>query len=215
MSPTMGNGPPSTAPTPRPATGADVARLVEVLARAFDDDPVACFMFRGEHRRRRGLRRFFGVQLRHMYLDDGEVWTTPDTAGVAVWAPPTKARPGWRDLWHLSPLVPQLLAMGRSLPDAARLLAEVDRSRPKEAHWYLATLGTDPDRQGHGVGSALLRTVLRRVDEQGMGAYLESSKQRNVSFYARHGFAVTGEIQVPHGGPHMWLMWREPQAPTQ
>ena len=199
------------APGVRAATADDVPAMVEVLARAFDDDPVARFMFRGDRRRRRGLPRFFSIQLRHMYMADGEVWTTDDHAGVALWAPPGKPEPGWRDLWHLSPLVPDLLGLGRAIPDAGHLLAEVTRRRPRQAHWYLATIGTDPPRQGQGVGAALLEPTLRRCDTEGLPAYLESSKERNLAFYHRHGFAVTGELQVPRGGPRLWFMWREPR----
>jgi len=200
-------------PVVRRAGRGDVPEMVEALARAFDDDPVPRFLFRGDRRRRRGLRTFFRIQLRHMYLEDGEVWTTSDVAGAAMWAPPGKPRPGWSDLLHLAPVLPYLAGLGRRAPDAVRLLGAVDRARPREMHWYLATLGTDPDRQGRGVGSALLRAVLGRVDEAGLPAYLESSKERNLAFYARHGFEVTGEIHAAHGGPTLWLMWREPRPP--
>ncbi|HTT87599.1 MAG TPA: hypothetical protein VMF60_09545, partial [Acidimicrobiales bacterium] len=92
----------------RPAGPADVDALVEVLALAFDDDPVPRWLFRGERRRRKGLRRFFAIQLRHTYLPNGEVWTTEDRAGASLWAPPGKARPGWRDIARLLPVVPYL-----------------------------------------------------------------------------------------------------------
>jgi ribosomal protein S18 acetylase RimI-like enzyme len=189
----------------------DVPALVEVLARAFDDDPVPQWLFRGERRRRRGLRAFFTVQLRHTYLERGEVFTTAELAGAAMWSPPGRARPGWRDLVRLVPVLPYLTGLGRDTPEAARLLTAVDAARPRELHWYLATLGTDPDRQRTGVGSALIRSVLDRVDEEGLPAYLESSKESNLSFYGQHGFEVTGEIRTPRGGPTLWLMWRRPR----
>jgi ribosomal protein S18 acetylase RimI-like enzyme len=200
-------------PEVRRAGPDDVARLVEVLARAFDDDPVPNFLFRGDRRRNRGLRRFFSIQLRHVYLSgDAEVWTTDDLRGAALWAPPTKQRPGWRDLLHLLPVLPDLAGLGRDAGAALQLLKEVDRARPREDHWYLATIGTDPDHQGRGVGSALLSEVLGHVDREVMPAYLESSKERNIAFYSRHGFEVTGEIHTPGGGPTLWLMRREPRA---
>ena len=52
--------------------------------------------------------------------------------------------------------------------------------------------------------------MLERCDREGVGAYLESSKERNVAFYGRHGFRVTGETRFPRG-PRLWLMWRDPR----
>ena len=68
----------------------------------------------------------------------------------------------------------------------------------------LAVVDCDPD-----VGF-----VLERCDEEGIPAYLESSNARNVPFYRRHGFGVTTELQIPGGGPMLWLMWREPLGPA-
>jgi ribosomal protein S18 acetylase RimI-like enzyme len=214
-----GDGP--TVPAARPLPHAvrrvepgDVEALVEVLARAFDDDPVPQWLFRGDRRRRRGLRTFFSIQLRHTYLERGEVFTTQDLAGAALWSPPGRSRPGWRDLVRLVPVMPYLTGLGRDTPEAARLLSAVDAARPEHPHWYLATLGTDPERQRTGVGSALLRFVLEGVDAEGLPAYLESSKESNLAFYGQHGFEVTGEIHTPRGGPTLWLMWRSARPPA-
>ena len=95
---------------------------------------------------------------------------------------------------------------------AMRNLAAIEGAHPKEPeHWYLALLGTDPSHQGSGIGSALIAGVLERCDEQGIGAYLESSKEENVPFYARHGFDVVAELQMGDG-PTMWRMWRDPRG---
>ena len=192
----------------RRAGRADVADLVGVLVRAFEDDPVSTYLFPRRHVRRRGLRRFFRIQLRRLFVDTGEIWTTSDRLGAALWVPPGATHPAsWRDLVVLAPVLADLVAGGR--PAASlRLLAEVERVRPSEPHWYLATLGTDPPAQGHGVGSALLEAVLATVDEQHLPAYLESSKEANISFYTRHGFEVTGEIRSDDGGVTLWPMWR-------
>jgi predicted N-acetyltransferase YhbS len=69
-------------------------------------------------------------------------------------------------------------------------------SHPEEPHWYLNFFGVDTHRQGQGLGSAILKTSLMSVDEQGAIAYLESSNPANVPLYGRFGFEVTGELQV-------------------
>jgi GNAT superfamily N-acetyltransferase len=92
------------------------------------------------------------------------------------------------------------------------LFAALDDRPPHEAHYYLPIVGTKPEEQGRGIGSALLAPVLERCDREGLPAYLEATSERNKPLYARHGFTVTDEIQVP-GGPTLWAMWREPRQP--
>jgi ribosomal protein S18 acetylase RimI-like enzyme len=98
------------------------------------------------------------------------------------------------------------------MPLLARGFGGMEMLHPKRPpHWYLAVLGTDPAAQGQGLGSAALAPVLERCDADGVGAYLESSKESNIAFYARHGFRVTREIRLPRG-PKLWAMWRDPRA---
>jgi ribosomal protein S18 acetylase RimI-like enzyme len=198
-------------PTVRPVVASDVPALAGMLVRSFADDPVANFMFAGERRRQRGLHSFFTSQMRRQYLPLGYVYTTDDLGGAAVWAPPDRTRQPVRELLQLLPTAP-FLASSRMVR-AMRLLFEIESLHPKERHWYLATLGTEPARQGQGIGSALLREVLAQVDEEGSPAYLESSKERNVSLYARFGFEVIDEHHSALGSPPIWRMWREPRSP--
>ncbi len=195
----------------RGAVAADIPSLASMLVRAFADDPVANFMFAGDRRRQRGLHAFFTSQLRHEYLPHGHVYTTDDGDGAALWGPPDVARNGLKELLQLLPAAPFLVSS--HIHRALGLLFEVDGLRPKEPHWYLATLGVEPPRQGHGVGSALLLSTLDRIDESGRPAYLESSKDRNVPFYARFGFEVVEELHPEAGTPTIWRMWREPRVP--
>ena len=187
----------------------DIRPIAAALARAFEDDPVAVYIFPDPARRPRGLERFFRLQVGRTFLRRGEAWTTTELAGGAFWLPPSSPRPGLRELIEQFPMVPLL---GRRLLTTLRLIGLMEQHHPKVPHWYLGTLGTDPPYQGRGVGSALLRPVLERCDEEGTPAYLESSKASNIPFYRRHGFEVTKELEVP-GGPVLWLMWRAPLGP--
>jgi len=104
-------------------------------------------------------------------------------------------------------------SFGRNLPKALRLLTQVEGLHPKEPnHWYLGYLGTRCDSQGQGLGSAMLREVLAQADDTGTPAYLESSNERNLTLYQRHGFRVVEEIKALDDGPSIWRMWRDPQG---
>ncbi len=190
------------------ASRAQVPALAQVLARAFFDDPIATFVFRSEARRLEALNKFHSIEMSRMFLRYDETYTSSDLRGAAIWAPPQARRPGLSDLLRLASLGRYTL---KNTISTIRALAAIESRHPREPHFYLAVLGTDPPHQGKGVASAILQPVLNRCDEEGIPAYLESSKERNVPFYMRHGFKVTEELTLPYGGPKIWLMWRQPQ----
>jgi GNAT superfamily N-acetyltransferase len=194
-------------PDVRRVTSEDVPELTAALARAFFDDPTVIYVFPTEATRLRKLRRFFKLQIERTFLRRGEAYTTSDLRGGALWMPPQDVRPGLRELWDTAPMIPLL---GRRLVPTLRMIAVMESHHPKERHYYLGPLGTDPDWQGKGIGSAMLQPVLAHCDGVGMPAYLESSKQQNLPFFHRHGFDITGEIHSPDGEVTMWSMWREP-----
>jgi ribosomal protein S18 acetylase RimI-like enzyme len=195
----------------RKATLADAPRLAQALASAFQDDPVIAWIFPDEHRRRRILPAFMEFRLRKLAFPHDEVWMTDTGAAAAVWFPP----PG---RWQLP--LPQRL---RLLPPLVRFfglrtasilggLNRMEERHPRDpSHWYLFILGTEQAAQGRGLGSALLAQALTRIDADGMPVYLESSNERNIALYGRHGFETTSEVAIP-GGPRIWPMWREPRA---
>jgi GNAT superfamily N-acetyltransferase len=188
----------------REATTADIGALSRALARAFEDDPVMSWLYPGLHR----MERFMGGYELKLHLPHGSVYTTDDIAGGAIWAPPGKWRTSGLDVLRVAPGL--LRITGSRLRRALGTMRAVESKHPAEPHWYLAVLGTEPTHQGKGVGGALMAPMLERCDREGMPAYLESSKESNIPFYKRFGFAVTGEIQLPKG-PKVWPMWRDPQ----
>lgn len=180
-----------------------------MLARAFLDDPVAEWSCPYDHLRGKMLEGFNGARLRQL-LGHEEIWVTEDCSSAALWAPPGHWTTTTREDIEIVRAIfhPRLIAR---MPLSTIGLLNVERKHPRQPpHWYLAVLGTDPPAQGHGLGSMALAPVLERCDEDEVGAYLESSKESNIAFYARHGFRVTGEVRLPRG-PLVWQMWRDPR----
>jgi GNAT superfamily N-acetyltransferase len=189
----------------RPVTTADAAPLAVMLGRAFADDPFYRWLLRSPRTRDRYARRFFLWQLRRLIAQDQATMTT-DGAAVALWALPARWRESTGEALALFARVAP--AMARHLPSVVRGLNQVDRRHPPELHLYLALLGCDPPAQGAGRGSAVLAPGLALADREGLPAYLETSQERNLDFYGRFGFALREEVNLPDGGPSVWLMWR-------
>jgi GNAT superfamily N-acetyltransferase len=200
----------SEQPTVRMATAADVEPLSKMLARAFLDDPVASWAWRPDDLRLKALEHFQATRIRQL-LDGEGVWTSDDLACAALWAAPGRWRSSLAETAQIVPSFFHPRLLWRS-PLVGLGWMDLERKHPaKPEHWYLAVLGTDTSAQGRGLGSAVLSRMLRQCDEDGIGAFLESSKERNIDFYARHGFRVVDEVRLVRG-PKMWKMWREPRG---
>jgi ribosomal protein S18 acetylase RimI-like enzyme len=199
-------------PVVRRATAADVDAMAAQMARTFYDDPVTSHIFRNEARRDAALRAYFRTQMKADYLPFGGCYTVEGYAGSAIWAPAGKPlHTGLRALLTMVPVFPYVVT---NMKTTMQLLALVESKHPHEPHWYLASLGTAVEQQGKGVGGALMRPVLEHCDAEGIPCYLESSKERNLPFYRRHGFEVVEEVRLPNDGPLLWTMWREPTPPA-
>ena len=181
-----------------------------MLSRAFWPDPMIDYFSRGPLHEHRFGPLFFGADLADLrrYAEISVADHDGRIGALAAWAPPgALPRTGWMRVRRDLGAAPVLLR-ARHRAKATRLLAEVDRRHPKEPHWYLALLGTDPAATGRGLATALLTPVLARCDEDGDFAYLETQKEGNVAWYARAGFTVVDEIELD-GTPKVWCLRRE------
>ncbi|WP_460568274.1 GNAT family N-acetyltransferase [Humibacter soli] len=182
----------------RAATLADAAAIAEMMSRAFHDDPVMRWVVPHAAGRPRRLRRLYEAIVRHEGIPMGATDVAVRegvVVGAAVWRPPRRRMTPWRAVpfalscgWTLGTDIPRMTAMGRS----------VFREHPREPHWYLQLLAVDPEAQGSGAGTELVRRGLERVDRDGTVAYLETT-QGNLAFYERLGFPAVGEIAMPRG----------------
>lgn len=185
--------------------------MSRTLAMAFADDPVLGVLFGGVVPQARATR-FFEIMARAQ-LRHGLVYRTPGNEAAAIWAPPGAWKLPVSQIVKNAPAFVRVFGR-RMLPNLG-VLNLLEKAHPHEPHYYLEFIGTDPTQQGKGMGSHLIRPMIERCDTEGVGAYLESSKESNIAFYARFGFEVSkvithkGSSGVP--GPQQWLMWRNPR----
>jgi ribosomal protein S18 acetylase RimI-like enzyme len=185
-----------------------MADPAETLALAFADDPLMAWIFEDDATRPSLLRPWWTwiVERRAAHA---ELHESPDGSSVAIWHGPDPA-PDDREPGAFARMLSELIG-GATAMQKLTGLAVIPEAHPTERHWYLAAVGTRPANQGQGSGARLLVPVLDRCDAERVAAYLESSNDRNIPFYERLGFVVTGRIQIPDG-PHLTPMWREPGA---
>jgi GNAT superfamily N-acetyltransferase len=188
----------------RTAEPADLDGLTALLTGAFRGDPLWRWAFPKEEGIAAWWRFYVGSALRYPC-----VWVAGDFAAASVWIPPGGVELTDDEEQHVEPLLRELV--GPRTPEVAELLERFEAAHPRDApHYYLSLLGTADRHRGRGLGMALLAENLRRIDEEGMPAYLESSNPANDQRYERIGFRRTGEFKTPDGTRTVATMWREP-----
>jgi len=183
----------------------------EVLARAFDDYPIAEFAFPDvEERETRGPCMYeFTLNYGIHY---GEVHATSERLeGVAIWLPPDMVS---TTLWRLlrSGALPIMLRFGRGagtrMAQFGRNIESIHKRNAPFRHWYLWTIGVDPQHQGKGHASTLLRAMFTSIDEEGLPCYLETQKEKNIPMYEHFGFKVVEQFVIPGTNFTNWAMLR-------
>ncbi len=188
------------------------------LAEALCDDPfyaaITVDFEADEAARRAVLAEYCRYSLREGYhigavviLDDdphgGAIWTLPQPSEVVQQAAAVK-RAAFASL--LGP---------RGFDNYRAILAFMESAAHvvTPAHiWYLSILGVAPQRQGRGLGRALLEPTLRHADQSGSRCFLETFSSAALRFYRRFGFSEVAEHWEPTIRARYWIMLREPQG---
>ena len=210
-----------------PAGETDIEVLSQVIADAFFPLAPCQWLIGDEAARRDIFPAYFRMYVEHA-MADGLVHTTPGRDAAALWIPLGPQLPSPPDGYdeHLAEVT------GRWVERFVVFDGELDAHHLTGVeHHHLAILAVRPDRQGQGIGTALLDAHHAVLDERGTAAYLEASDERTRGIYLRHGYADYGTpIQLPGGlvaggdhlapgqpadGPRMYPMVRHPKPHSE
>ena len=179
----------STAPEVNCADANIRLRAISTIVLGFAADPMARWVWPDPSEYLTIMPRFinaFGGRA----FEHGTAYVTQGACAAALWLPPgiepDEAEMGAIMEGSLRPEISE---------DIRAVMKGMAEHHPSEPHWYLPLVAADPIWIGQGLGALLMKHVLRRCDEEGIAAYLESSNPRNISFYQRLGFKITGRIQ--------------------
>lgn len=198
----------SESATVRPATLADIDTVGSILGAAFAADPVLNWLVRDDDRREWAIEAVLKGISQYRYMPHGASLIAQDGSGAAVWSPPGAASDD-EEVPELDEIYVEA-AGPRGFANFEAMTAAMDGKHPVDPHYYLFAIGVRPEEQSRGLGAQLVAPVLQRADSERIGAYLESTNERNHTFYFRHGFKIVEQLDFPNG-PSMWLMWRDPQ----
>ncbi len=191
-----------------PIANVEAQTIGKVLGQGFADDPVNGWVF-GDNNEK-AIAAFYSRMAKSKYQSEGFGHLDEQNRGASLWLPPSANK-------EISPLASLVLGLSivktagfTSLQNGIRYDLGMEKHIPKDPYYYLFAIATTPAGRGKGVGGQLMEAGLETVDAAKQAAFLESSKEVNVSFYRRFGFEVIEKVSPASGCPPLWLMWREP-----
>ena len=193
-----------------------IERASEVVARAFQDDPLWKHIFPPKIKRASGLSWLTVGAIRYAQRY-GEVYTTKSVDSLAVWLSPDNTTMTLGKMLRAGmltvPLKIGLAALAR-LINFQIYTDKLHKQSVSAQHWYLLLLGVEPSCQGEGIGTSLIQPAQVRADADGLPCYLETLNEKSIPFYQKHGYNVESEVVLPSGGLHIWALLRESRKKT-
>jgi ribosomal protein S18 acetylase RimI-like enzyme len=191
----------------------DLVRGVEVLVRAFREDPLTHYFFPPCDNWEELVSKYFAFRLR-FGIKYGEVYaTSPEIEGLAAWFAPGKSDMTTFRLMRVGGMAFSR-EMGPSILERMNLISEYTSKMRKqhvlEPHWHLFPIAVNPEFQGKGHASTLMKPMLAKIAEQERPCYLETQKEKNVSLYEHYGFEVIHTDVIPGIDMKHWGMIKAP-----
>ena len=190
-----------------------IQEAAEVFSKAFVDDPLTRWFFPDSSSRKEMSSSYFRFRIRFGVLF-GEVYaTSQNLEGLAVWYPSKKMdMTYWRMLRSGGMKLLKELGIGtvQRMMLIGNFTSELHHNQLNFPHWYLAPMGVDPDYQGKGYASMLMRSMLKRLDDEILPCFLETQNENNIEIYKHYGFKIIGKTTIPNTNLEHWSMLREP-----
>jgi len=191
----------------RPAKRADREAVVDVLARAFERDPIVNYIVRSDAQRASGMRAFFGMWFDLRGVSRGEVMTSEAYRGAMLWMPSERVHAGLLDRARITPDFVSCVGISR-VAKMLRFFSKVEDAHPKEPHVYVQFIGTDPASRGSGLAYAYLQHAIQFADANSRPIYAETSNPDNLPIWAKAGLVENGVLEFGDGAPSVWQMKR-------
>ena len=192
----------------------DIDRLAELSADAYIDYPLHNWLSKGKYDAKASML-LMRVSLKAMINDALIYADSEEMNGFAAWFPvgfdgnktlPFLMNGGLKLILHSGPGI-----IGRLLTYEKYGMG-LKKDFTDNCDWYLFNLCVKKDAQGKGIGSKLMRPMLKFCDDERMVAYLETHKGSNVGLYEHYGFELVSEKPIPKTPVTHYAMLRQPKA---
>jgi hypothetical protein len=176
------------------ATNLDKDRVVDILAESFIDNQSVNYIIKQDKKKNQRIRKLMAYSFDICYLY-GEVFLTDDKSGCALILFPDKKKNNLRSILLDIKLIFSCIGI-HNIKKATNRESKIKELQPKKSMYYLWFIGVASDKQNKGIGSALIKEVIKDAQSKQRPVYLETSTLKNIPWYEKFGFTIYNELNL-------------------
>ena len=163
----------------------DREKVITILVNSFEGNKSVDFVVGNSATSRRILMEYSLANC----LENGEVYMSESGKSCVLIKYSNRKRKSFNLwIWDL-----KLALQGIGISKISKVLkreSSIERVQPNEPFLYVWFIGVEPENQGKGEGSMLLKSVLELAKKKNLPVCLETSTERNFRWYENFGFSV-------------------------
>ncbi len=177
----------------------EISKASNVFAKAMFNDPLHIYFFPNEKTRYKKLLSIYKFLL--ITRKSNVFKTSPLLEGFCIWEEPYKHNKfsiTFKDVIFGFPL---LFSVGVStllrMIKYEKWSSNLRISNINEPYWYLQVIVVDPEYQGKGFASKLIRPIIEKAKKNNQNIFLETQNTTNVGIYKKYGLEPIIETVLP------------------
>ncbi|MEJ7737019.1 MAG: GNAT family N-acetyltransferase [Chitinophagaceae bacterium] len=172
----------------------DKERIIDILTSSFEENKSVNYIIQQDGKRMERIRNLmdYSFELCHMF---GHVFLSDDKKACALILLPDKKKTSIKSILLDMKLITSSMGIS-NIKKAMEREAKVKRLHPKGLIYYLWYIGVDAEEQNMGIGSSLLKEVLKESYTKQRPVYLETSELKNIPWYEKFGFKIYNELDL-------------------
>ena len=172
----------------------DKELIVDILTSSFQDNKSVNYIIKQDGKRIERIRNLMGYSFEVCYMF-GDVFLSHDKKACALIVLPEKKKTTLKAVMLDVKLIISCTGLSH-LKKAMDREGKIKKLQPKEPMYYLWFIGVDPKEQNKGIGSGLLKDVIKQGELKNRPVTLETSTLKNIPWYEKFGFKVYNELDL-------------------
>ncbi len=186
------------------ATYNDKNLVIGILCQAFDANKSVNYVVKQDQKREQRIRRLMEYSFEMCYAF-GKIYLSDNKNACVLTLLPDRKKTTLKSILLDTKLAIFCIGLSR----ASKILnrdSKIKNSYPKHPIFYLWFIGVNKTEQQKGIGSDLLKEIIKESVATQRPIYLETSMPENIQFYKKFGFKVYKELDF---GYKLYLIKRD------